>query len=103
MADEPGASPPPVTETPHDHSAEPFDGYHGADAQTVVRKIHSADEGPQRELLKRRVRLAEAQRPEPRKTIMDATEPQDRPSLDDVATGRAANRNVRVVSTLEEV
>lgn len=101
MAETPSA-PPSVTEAPPTHVSEPFEGYNKADVPAIQKRIASIPQGAQRELLKRQVREAELQRDEPRKGVIDATQPQDLPPLGDVAEQRAATRNVRVINTLEE-
>lgn len=101
MADTPSA-PPAVTEAPNS-AVEPFPGYDKADVHAICKRIASIPQGAQRELLKRQVRDAEARRADgPRKGVMDATQPAGVPPLGEVAARRAANRNVRVINTLEE-
>lgn len=101
VADTPSA-PPAVTEAPIS-AVEPFPGYDKADVHAIQKRIASIPQGAQRELLKRQVRDAEARRADgPRKGVMDATQPAGVPPLGEVAARRAANRNVRVINTLEE-
>lgn len=54
---------------------EPFEGYADANVGVVKDRIAEEPEGFEREYLKRRIREAEEARDEPRRGVLDATEP----------------------------
>lgn len=99
---------------------EPFPGYDDATAEDVLDAIDFAADGPEREDLKARIRIAESERAGgARKSVLEATTPvpapapappdtaeehdtSGRPALADVAIARAAASHVRVIDSQEE-
>jgi hypothetical protein len=107
--------------------SEPFDGYADASVDDVRTHIEATPEGDARETVKAAIRAAESRREQPRKGVLDLTEPvhvpevtgapaevpdpgpgrdlSGRPPLAEVAAERAASVPVRHViddTTTEE-